>query len=120
MIQARPFNRCKGRFWRASQNGVVIGEFKTYQDSLYEQQPKRICSKCGLGDLDHSGEPCATAAWTKTYGRGGGKYTSKMVRTSWLAPLGENTEHLNTERIFNEWKAVLQALPLPGVRKISA
>lgn len=94
VVQSIPFNRCKGRWWVATRHGHVLGEFRAYQDSVYQRAPD------GTG-----------------YGRGGGRYSSKMIRESWCEHLGEDPEH-TSDRTFNQWKAALRELSSTVVRAV--
>lgn len=95
-LEALPFNKSKGRHWRATQNGETVGEFMTWQQTSYVRQPH--------GD----------------YGRGGGGYTSAMVRSSWITALGESEEHPNLERLFYAWKKALRHVHHPAVKRIAS
>ena len=94
-LKALPITKSKGRHWRATQRGRVLGEFVTWQQTTYTRQKEN------------------------DYGRGGGSYSTSMVRHSWITSLGEDAEHPDTERHFYEWKALLKAIPHPDVKKIA-
>lgn len=99
------FQRPKSRLWTARYNGAIIGEFKTWQATVYQRQ-----------------EP-------GTYGRGPGKNKTVMRRESWLRSylfvdnpaVGELETRLkpNTTRYMREWKKILRTLPHPNVRIIA-
>lgn len=100
-IQSLPYDRPKGRHWAAMQGEVLVGEFKAHQRNSYIRQP----------------------AGRENYGRGGGVYTSEMVRTSWVQGQArdkspEGPENLDPERQFNDWKTLLRALPDPAIRRL--
>ena len=90
-----PFDRHKGRHWRVTCDGAVIGEWKTWQQSIYTRQPK------------------------DTYGRGGGTYRTEMMRESWLQGLEEPSQP--SDRHFREFRALASRYPehrRPVVRRI--
>jgi len=95
-IESRPITKSKGRHWVAFLGDDCMGEFKTWQETSYHRQ-----------DPD-------------SYGRGGGSYSTSMVRSSWFAPDGESPLRLNTERQFYEWKRLIRSLPHPAVKHIPA
>lgn len=99
LLTSLPTELPKGRHWMATHDNKVVGEFKTWQASYYTRPEVTV------------------------YGRGGGQYSTAMVRQSWLAPPmaeGEDKDNLNTERQFNEWKKTLVVLRHPKIRKVVA
>lgn len=70
--------RTKFRHWTAEKDGVLYGEFKSWQKSLY-----------------HPSE--------KEYGRNGGSYSSKMVKQSWVNSFG-----LGLGAQGNQWNETMQ------------
>jgi hypothetical protein len=94
-LESLPITKSKGRHWQARQDGELVGEFITWQQTTYTRQKD--------GD----------------YGRGGGSYHTTMIRQSWLRHLDEKAEDPNTERQFYEWKKLVRAIPHPAVKKIA-
>lgn len=106
LVADQGFDRPKGRHWIAWREGVMIGEFRTWQVSKYAPRERPA-------DQDVS-----------DYGRGTGDSTTHMVKQSWIAaeflPPGapiETAEEPNTERKQREWQAVLLKAPHPALRR---
>lgn len=96
VMQLVPIDRHKGRHWVVYFGDQLIGEWKTWQRSIYTRQPKG------------------------TYGRGGGTYRTVMVRESWLAGI-EDPEKPDTERQVREFRSLAARYPdhtKPSVRRI--
>lgn len=92
LLEVVPFEKHKGRHWLflgpedpEHVGRELLGEWKTWQRSIYTRQPKYVEGQ-------------------SSYGRGGGEYRTEMVRESWLKHLGESAEQLNAERTWNEFK----------------
>lgn len=90
----REVDKPKARHWIAESDGVMVGEFKSWQVTTYIR----------ISGADR-------------YGRGDRKYKSVVVRESWLNSVpGESAEAPNTERSFIDWKLGCRALPMPGIK----